>query len=139
MNEDTIEGYLEGRFRSQAAWYDARSILYKRLTFSFQIPIIALSVVVPILISLGLTIPALWSSAAVSVAIGTARFGRFERLWHLFRMTHEALESEKVHFTHLTDVYDGAKEAEKLFIERSESLMSRETIRWVLTMKRRKG
>ncbi len=138
MPPKAIEEYLEQRYMPQAEWYDKRSSLYKKLTFAFQVPIIAVSIVVPVLIALDIRTLAMWSSASVSAAIGILGFGRFERLWHLFRSTHEALRSEKVHFDHQTDVYDGVDDPEKLFIERTESLISRENVRWVLAVRRRR-
>ncbi|MBC8490435.1 MAG: DUF4231 domain-containing protein [Bacteroidetes bacterium] len=73
-------------------------------------------------------------SACVAAGLGILKFCKFEDLWHNYRTTCETLKKEMAHYKMQTDVYNSADDSDKLFVERVESIISKENIKWVSTI-----
>lgn len=78
-----------------------------------------------------------WIAAgiAIIVAISTSalRAFKYQENWINYRTTSETLKKE-IHFYEAgISPYDNAKDKETLFVERVESLISRENTLWVIT------
>jgi len=134
MNNGTLDQYIKNRYEPQVSWYDKKSTLNKRLTYSLQIPVLILAAATPILAALEYTTITILSSAFVAAGLGVLSFCKFEGLWHSYRTTCETLKKEKVHHDMLTDVYAKAENPDKLFVERVESVISKEHTKWVETV-----
>ena len=52
MTEEKFDKYIKEIYEPQVDWYDKKSILNKRLTYLFQIPVIIFAAVTPILAAL---------------------------------------------------------------------------------------
>lgn len=130
MNEFTISDYINNRYAEQVDWYDKKSILNKRLTYLLQIPVLVLAAVTPIFATLEYSTITILSSAFVAAGLAVISFCKFEALWHSYRTTCETLKKEKVHHDMLTDVYANAENADKLFVERVEAVISKEHTSW---------
>lgn len=134
MNKEKYNEYIKTRYEPEVNWYDKKSILNKRLTYLFQIPILIFAAITPILAALEYTIYTIISSAIVAAGLYILKFCKFETLWHTYRSTCETLKKEKVHHDMLTDIYTEADNPDKLFVERIESIISKEHTKWVKTV-----
>ncbi len=139
MNKEKFDEYIKERYNPQVRWYDEKSIIHKKLTHSFQIPIIVLAAITPIFAALEYKEMTIISSACVTAGIGILKYGKFEELWHNYRTTCENLKKEEAYHNMKTDTYEIIDDPEKLFVERVESIISKENIGWVSTMKEKEG
>ncbi len=48
MDKSNFEEVFNNRYNSRIQWYDKKSIIYKRLTYIFQIPVIIMAAITPI-------------------------------------------------------------------------------------------
>lgn len=133
MNEEKFDEYIKTGYIPQVEWYDKKSILNKRLTYLLQTPILILAALTPIFAALEYTTITVISSAFVAAGLSMLKFYKFESLWHTYRTTCETLKKEWVHHNMLIDVYTKNEDPDKLFVERVESIISREQTRWVRT------
>jgi hypothetical protein len=136
--EWSLNEFLETRFKSQLAWYDAKSATNKRLYTFFQWSVVILSAAIPALV-VGLPEPFKWLTAALSVllAIGTAAIKTFkyQEVWLNYRTIAETLKKERIFFEARLGDYAEAEQPDRLFVERVETLVSRENSLWVISMK----
>jgi len=135
MNKERFDQYIEDRYEPQVKWYDKKSIMNKRLTYLFQIPIITMAAITPVFAALEYKALTIIFSACVAAGFGVLKFCKFEDLWHSYRTTCETLKKEMVHYEMQTDVYDSADDSDKLFVERVESIVSKENVKWVTTVR----
>ncbi len=49
MNKERFDKYIKDIYEPQVKWYDKKSILNKKLTYLFQIPIITMAYITPCL------------------------------------------------------------------------------------------
>jgi hypothetical protein len=134
MSKKDFEKYVKTRYRQQVEWYDKKSVLYKKMTYSLQIPIIVIAAITPIFAALQYTALTIIFSAAVSAGSAILLFGKFENLWHSYRTTCETLKKEMIYYKHKTNVYNKVSNREKLFIDRVECIISEECKDWTITM-----
>ncbi len=135
MNKERFDEYIKDRYDPQVMWYNKKSIMHKNLTYLFQIPIIILAAITPIFASLEYKELTIISSACVTAGIGILKYCKFEDLWYNYRATFETLNKEMVHYKMQTDVYNTVDDPENLFVERVESIISKEFARWATTVK----
>jgi len=78
-----------------------------------------------------------WLTITVSIIlpIGTAALKtfKFQEIWINYRTVSETLKKEKHFFDAELDDYANTEEKEALFVERVESMISRENSMWVTT------
>lgn len=102
----------------------------------FQWAAIILSAFTPVLIVLGDGLVR-WSAVAIAVlvAISTAALKTFkyQENWINYRTTCETLKKEYYFYEAGIQGYEGVEDKEALFIDRVESLISRENTLWVIT------
>lgn len=136
MDKAEFKNYVNTRYEEQIAWYDRRAVLYHNVYIVVQWKLIILSALTPIIIILGEG----WTKwlavgVAVLVAISTAalKIFKYQENWINYRTTCETLRKE-IHFYNAgIQGYDNVEDKEALFVERVESLISRENTLWVLT------
>jgi len=135
MDMKVFEDYVENRYKPQMDWYNKKSILNKRLAHLFQIIVIVFSAVVPVLASLNIREWTIWLSASVAILVGIFNYCKFEEKWHNYRTTCETMKKEKHFFDTKVNGYENVKEPEKIFVERIESLISKENTKWLSIVK----
>lgn len=126
--------YLEERYGDQVEWYDSKAIQYKKINDCFQILIIIIAAIVPVLAALDLKILTILSSAIVAAGTGVLKFKKFDEIWRNYRTICETLKKEKNYYDYKVSVYNNADDPEALFIERVESLISKENTTWYSIM-----
>jgi len=130
MDAQTFKQYVQERYQNQVQWYSSRATLNKRLAYICQLVIIAFSAVIPVLASLNVREWTIVLSASVAVLVGIFNYCKFEDKWHNYRTTSETMKKEKHFFDTKVNGYEDAAEPEKIFVERIESLISREHTKW---------
>lgn len=136
MNQEDFQKYLKERYEDQINWYDKKSVWSQKMYKRFQGAVIVLSAITPILVAIGVD-EARWPAVVISalVAIGTTSLKTFkyQENWINYRTTCETLRKE-IHFykAGVSD-YKDTGDAEALFIERVEALISRENTMWLTT------
>jgi len=139
MDKEKFDRYLTDRYEDQINWYDRKSVWnqlwYKRLQWG----LIVLSSITPILIAIdALDDKMVWLAAiplttATLVAIFTATIKTFsfQENWLNYRTTCETLRKEKFLYDAGAGAYARVTDKEALFVERVESLISRENTLWL--------
>lgn len=139
MDKAQFDRYLTDRYEDQINWYDKKSVWnqlwYKRLQWG----LIILASITPILIAIdALSDKVAWLAAiplttATLVAIFTATIKtfNFQENWLNYRTTCETLRKEKFLYDAGVGAYARATDKEALFVERVESLISRENTLWL--------
>ncbi|MBN4071141.1 DUF4231 domain-containing protein [Crocinitomix catalasitica] len=133
------EEYIKGRLESQISWYDDKATKMQRaykfwqavkLVFALAIPIVALfmSQYPECIFWWSITIAIL--SAFIILIEGLQKLYDYKDLWKKYRLTSEALSSQKILFQTQTGSYSKAKDSFKLLVERCEQLMSEEQASW---------
>ena len=134
MELKRFEKYRTERYESQVNWYDTRAGRHKKCHDSFQWMVIVLSISLPVVI---MRVPPEWAlipvvvSTLLAVATSAARAFKFQENWLNYRTIAEALRKEQYYYDAGTNGYSEAESREKLFVERVESLISRENILWL--------
>jgi len=136
MDKDQFEDYLKSRYRKETNWYDKRAIWNHRAYQIFQWAAIVLSASTAVLVVIG-DGPLKWFAVAVAVlvAISTAALKTFkyQENWISYRTTCETLRKEFHYYEASIHGYEDAEDKEALFVDRVESLISRENTLWVIT------
>ncbi len=132
-----IQGFIDGRYKEQVDWYSQRASRNKKFYVVFQWITVGFSAAVPALV-IGMPSDLKWITASLSVvvAIGTSAIKTFkyQELWLNYRTISETLKKEHVFFSHGLGDYAKAEDKGRIFIERVETLISRENSLWVISM-----
>ena len=126
------EAYLQERWQSQKDYYSKQSAQNKRLHQRIQLFITIGSIAVPILLSIA-EVPKLIPtilSGLIAAAAALESVYHYGDNWRNYRQTLEALKREKALFSARAGSYKDLPNAFSLFVERVESLLSEETMRY---------
>ena len=141
MNQGDFDKYLEERYSDQIQWYDRKSIWNQKWYSRLQWGMIIFAAVTPALITLDLNfqgykgVPILTSVIVVVLASALKTF-KFHENWINYRTTCETLRKEIHLYRAGVGEYTNTKDRDVLFVERVESLISRENTLWLTTVKR---
>ena len=138
MNEEKFDNFLENRYKKELKWYDDKSVLYKRLTYFFQISIVIFASTIPIVAIIDVKIITVILSSLIAVFMGISNFCKFEEKWHNYRTTCEMLKKEHSFYDFKIGDYEDADDPEQLFAKRVEALISSEHTRWLTIEKNKK-
>ena len=134
MEKEKFSEYLQDRYGTQINWYDTKAAKNKKLYMFFQWGVIILSATLPVLV-MSLTESARWITASIAaiLAIGTAvlKTFKFQENWLGYRTIAESLKKEKYFYDAGLEDYADASDKEARFVERVESLISRENSLWI--------
>lgn len=133
MDKTNFDKYLKDRYEGQINWYETKSAKNKKYYTFFQWGVIVLSAILPVLVVL-LTHELKWVTATIAaiLAIGTAglKTFKFQENWVNYRTIAETLKKERYFYEAELDDYKDTSDKESLFVERVESLISREHSLW---------
>lgn len=144
MEQNDFNIYTEERYKGQIKWYDSKASRSKQFYVIFQWATIILSATVPVLV-IWLPEPYKWITAIIAVVLAIATAGlktfKFHENWISYRTLAETLKKEKYFYDAGLDDYAKASDMNSLFVERVESLISRENSLWITThrQKEKKG
>jgi len=138
MNTEEFKKYLKERYEDQINWYDRKAIWNQKMYRRFQSIVIVFSAITPILVATGIEQskwPAVFISAVVAIGTAFLKAFKYQENWVSYRTTCETMRKE-IHFyeAEIGD-YKNTDDRESLFVERVESLISRENTMWLTTLR----
>lgn len=144
MDESEFEKYLEERYNDQIGWYETKSADNKKKYQIFELILIIVSSLTPVLIVIDFIAETLiilrWISVITSVlTVITASLLRsfeFHEKWLNYRTTAELLKKEIYYYKANTEEYAQAEDKEALFVDRVENLISKSNKSWLEDQKR---
>lgn len=143
MEEETFSQYLKERYRNQIDWYDKKAGESQARYRLLQWFVIVLAPVTPVLIELDIDFAtndvfgrlAIVTSVVVAILTSGLKTFKYQENWINYRTTCETLRKEKYFYDASVGDYRGAEDKEALFVDRVESLISRENTMWVSSQK----
>ena len=138
MASEILDEYSNERYRDQLKWYSDKSADNKKWYYRYQVAIALLSGIVTVTVALGMReqaasgwhIASLIASAMVAALAGLQKAFRFHENWVEYRTTAEQLKKEGYYYEFRCGDYSVAESADRLFVERVESLISRQNTLW---------
>lgn len=126
------ETYLQQRWQSQRDYYSKRSAENRRWHQSLQLFIALAAVAVPILLNISQvsTVIPMILSGLIAGATALENVYHYGDNWRNYRQTLETLKRERALFDAKAGLYGDQKKAFLLFVERVESVLSEETVRY---------
>ena len=138
MDNRDFDKYLTDRYHGQITWYDRRANQNKKRFFASKIYVIVVAVLVPVMVSAKVSptwIPIVLS-ASIAIIEGLVSLFKFHELWIDYRTTCEMLRKEEYFYRAGLNDYSTATDKEALFVDRVESLVSRENTMWLARAKK---
>ena len=131
MNQQDFDDYFNNRYEKAVSWYDKKSVWNKRVYHYSQIAVIIVAAITPILAILELKWPTTIAASLVAIATGIIKFMKFEEHWLNYRTICETLKKEPHLMRAELGDYAFCENKNKLFVDRVESLISREHTFWL--------
>jgi len=136
MTDEQFDEYLSERYRDQINYYGSKAGWNKRMYNWFQWSVIVFSAVLPVLVVSTFEKDYIkWATAGLSLllAIGTSALKafKFQENWMNFRQMAETLKQEKYFHEAELGPYANAPDKRATFVDRVESLISRENAIWI--------
>ncbi|MDH3890443.1 MAG: DUF4231 domain-containing protein [candidate division Zixibacteria bacterium] len=145
MDKDSFKKYLDERYYDQLNWYDNKAAANQKCYRRFQWMLIVLSALTPVLILVeqGSILPKMWwlpllTSVVVAVATSALKVFKYQENWINYRTTCETMRKEIHYYEAGAEAYGEVEDREALFVERVESLISRENTIWLAAQKQQK-
>jgi len=138
MEEKDFERYLKDRYYDQIEWYSEKARFNKRWYQIIQLLTIIVSALIPAIVCFGGEsfewIPAVLS-IFIAILTGALNLFKFQENWANYRTTAENLKKEKWYFDARVGEYAYVEDPKALFVERVESLISKEHSDWLRKQK----
>jgi hypothetical protein len=119
----------------QSAWYGAQA---HRARFRYMLmkgTQILLAAAIPVIAVSSPSNKQRWASAILGSLIGVIegliQLGQYQQNWLLYRATRQALKREEFLHRAKAGPYSGASDADTLYVERCDAVMSGETTKWL--------
>lgn len=147
MDKTEFDKYVQERYLDQVNWYDKKACKNQKIYIISQWVLIVLAALTPVLVALQTEIGdsqlLYWipiaSSALVAILASSQKTFRYQENWINYRATCEMLRREYYLYQGEVDDYETATNKERLFIDRVETMLSRETNAWVVLQKDQTG
>ena len=140
MDKENFNKYLEERYNNQVKWYDEKSKLNQKIYKILQWIIIIFAAITPILIlqrEYFINIIAAVLAIIVAISAGSQKAFNYQENWINYRTTCEVLKKEYFFYTNKVQGYENAANPEGLFVERVESIISKENVYWIAAYKKK--
>lgn len=140
MDKIKFDEYVNCRYKEQIDWYSKRASSNKKWYQGFQWGVIVLSAAAPAMIaSISETYQWITISISIVLAIGTSvlKTFNFQENWVNYRTVSETLKKEMYFYDAGIGDYAASEDAEALFVERVESILSGENSLWATTHKQK--
>ena len=131
MNQKDFDDYFNNRYKKAVSWYDKKSIWNKRVYYCLQTAVIIVAAITPVLAILELKWPTTISASLVAIGTGIIKFMKLEEHWLNYRTICETLRKEPHLMKAELGDYAFCEDKNKLFVDRVESLISRENTLWL--------
>ena len=143
MDTSSFKAYLADRYDDQIQWYDKKATENQNRYKSAQLAVIVLSALTPVLIEINIHLGsdynfgylAMFTSVTVAILTTLLKTFKYQENWLTYRNTCETLRKEKHFFDFDLGDYGNTENKQALFVERVESLISRENTMWISSQK----
>ena len=142
METEDFQKYLKERYEDQVNWYDKKSASNQKLYRNLQGSVIILAAITPVLVAIAPDTnrwPAVIIAALVAIGTTVLKTFKYQENWINYRTTCETLRKEIHFYRSNSGEYTASKDREALFVERVESLISRENTMWLTTQQPKEG
>ena len=143
MDNSKFEEYLKQRYEKEIEWYDKKAIHNQAYHNRIQFILIVCSAITPVTIAISFTFEnhlGVWTSiifaVVTSIAASTLKIFKFYENWTNYRTVCETLKKEIHLYDAGVDEYEDAADKKSLFVERVETVISRENTLWLRTFER---
>lgn len=134
MTDEQFDEYLKDRYQHQITYYDSKAGRNKKIYNGFQWSVIVLSSLLPVLVVKSIDAKYTLVAAGLSIvlAVGTSalKVFKFQENWLNYRQLAEAFKQEKHFYDAGISAYANAADKHAIFVDRVESLISRENAIW---------
>ena len=134
MTDEKFDEYLKERYRKQIDYYSSKALTNKKLYGLFQWSVITISAVMPVVV-VSYSENYKWAAAGLSLVLAIATSAlkafKFQENWMNYRQVAETLRQEEYFYEADLGPYATAADKRSLFVDRVESLISRESAIWV--------
>lgn len=138
MDTSEFDAYVAGRYQDQIQWYNRRSLHNQRCYRTYQWILTIFSALTPVLLAIDFCLdnpPWKWTTLVSAIIVGVSssvlKIFKYQENWIDYRTTCETIKKE-IHYYHArAQEYAEAEDCERLFVERVESLVSRENTLWL--------
>ena len=133
MTDEQFDEYLKDRYQEQIDYYGSKAGWNKRIYNWFQWSVIIVSSLLPVLVvSIDAKYKLVAAGLSVVLAIGTSALKafKFQENWLNYRQLAETLKQEKHFYDAEIGAYATAADKRATFVDRVESLLSRENAIW---------
>ena len=128
------EQYLADRVEDQIDWYDKKSQLNQKYFKNIRLIEIISAAIIPFVAGMGDSVP--YGSIVlgllgvlIAVSAGFSTLSKHQENWFMYRTTCETIKHEKYLFLTKSKPYSGENPFNQ-FVERIESLVSKENSQW---------
>ncbi|MDW6005462.1 DUF4231 domain-containing protein [Vibrio mangrovi] len=133
MNE---QQYIAERVDDQITWYSKKSQKAQRWFKQLRIVEILSAAAIPLIAGFAkdpfpVTLTVSLLGALIAVISSVISLNQFQKNWTEYRTTSESLKHEKVLFLTKTEPYHKEEDSFRLFVQRVESLISKENSAWL--------
>lgn len=127
--------YFENRLDDQINWYDSKSISSQKKYKKMKTIIIISSALIPFIVAFSDThffIKILSAMLSIVIACfeGIININKYQENWIEYRSICETLQHEKYMYLYKSGIYSEGKDEFNYFVERIESIISRENLNW---------
>ena len=132
--------FIEDRYEKEPDWYDQKAVHNKRIHGLPQVVVIVSSAVTPALILMdesNLRMLAVFTSVIIAISTSAIKTSRFHENWLDYRTTAETMRREHSLYNTGAGDYPDADDRQRFFVERIESLISRENTKWLWFQKKK--
>ncbi len=133
MTDEQFDEYLKDRYQDQIDYYGSKAGWNKRTYNWFQWSVIIVSSLLPVLVvSIDAKYKLVAAGLSVVLAIGTSALKafKFQENWLNYRQLAETLKQEKHFYDAEIGAYANPPDKHAVFVDRVESLISRENAIW---------
>lgn len=144
MDKGEFEKYVSDRYQAEIDWYNKKAVQYKSYYTLFQVTLIILAAISPVLVGIQqnysdnsyLKVITIVSTAIVAIITASIKTFKLQENWINYRTTCETLKKEIFLYRVGSNDYSSSGSPEKIFVERVESLISRENTLWLTSYKK---
>jgi len=143
MEKTEFDEYVKQRYEKEIQWYDKKSMHNQQYYNRIQFTLIVCSAITPVVIALSFSFQSdvgKWISVGFAVitaiAASTLKIFKYYENWTNYRTVCETLKKEIYLYNASLDEYENATDKKSLFVERVETVISRENTLWLKTYKR---
>lgn len=147
MDKTDFDKYVKDRYTDQVNWYNQKACKNQKNYILTQAILIIFAALTPVIVTLQgkyleneiLFWASIVTSAVVAILATVQKTFRYQENWINYRATCETLRKEYYLYQGEVDNYESTENKERMFIDRVETIIARETSAWVVLQKDQTG